>query len=102
MRAPLASMEDISQVNTPLPTPGPSPRSRHRWSIMSHRSSLGIILDEDEDEKLVEETTVMTPVPEIVEETNDDNTDDVEDIERETVQLLPEADQFMTGVRGIV
>ena len=28
---------------------------------MSHRSSLGIILDEDEDEKLVEETTVMTP-----------------------------------------
>ena len=44
----------------------------------------------------------MTPVPEIVEETNDDNTDDVEDNERETVQLLPEADQFMTGVRGIV
>ena len=30
--APLASMEDISQFNTPLPTPGPSPRSRHRWS----------------------------------------------------------------------
>ena len=28
--APLASMEDISQVNTPLPTPGPSPRTKHR------------------------------------------------------------------------
>ena len=28
--APLASMEDISQINTPMPTPGPSPRTRQR------------------------------------------------------------------------
>lgn len=32
--APLASMEDISQVNTPLPTPGPSPRTRHRYNMV--------------------------------------------------------------------
>ncbi|XP_023338639.1 uncharacterized protein LOC111709244 [Eurytemora carolleeae] len=53
--APLASMEDISVANTPLvtplgtplTTPAPSPRTRHRWS---HRSSLGTILDEEEDD----------------------------------------------------
>ena len=30
LEAPLASMEDLSQLNTPLPTPGPSPRTRIR------------------------------------------------------------------------
>jgi len=46
--APLASMEDISLAGTPRPTPRPSPRTRSRWS---HRSSLGIILDEEEEDK---------------------------------------------------
>ena len=43
-RAPLASMEDLSVVNTPIPTPtaGQSPKSRARWS---HRSSTGMLLD---------------------------------------------------------
>jgi hypothetical protein len=36
--APLASMEDLSVLMTPMSTPGPSPRSRARWS---HRSSTG-------------------------------------------------------------
>ena len=43
-RAPLASMEDLSAINTPIPTPtaGQSPKSRSRWS---HRSSSGMTLD---------------------------------------------------------
>lgn len=45
--APLASMEDISQVNTPLPTPGPSPRTKHRYretlTVTSHLSLLSSI-----------------------------------------------------------
>ena len=36
--APLASMEDLSVLMTPMSTPGPSPRTRARWS---HRSSSG-------------------------------------------------------------
>lgn len=36
--APLASMEDLSVLMTPMSTPGPSPRTRARWS---HRSSTG-------------------------------------------------------------
>ena len=36
--APLASMEDLSVFNTPMTTPGASPRTRARWS---HRSSTG-------------------------------------------------------------
>ena len=39
MLAPLASMEDLSVFSmTPMSTPGPSPRTRARWS---HRSSTG-------------------------------------------------------------
>lgn len=65
-RAPLASMEDLSVVNTPIPTPtaGQSPKSRSRWS---HRSSSGMTLDnmlgpinelgEDEQEKDEENCT---------------------------------------------
>ena len=37
--APLASMEDLSVLNTPMTTPGASPRTRARWS---HRSSTGM------------------------------------------------------------
>ena len=37
--APLASMEDLSMLNTPMTTPGASPRTRARWS---HRSSTGM------------------------------------------------------------
>lgn len=36
--APLASMEDLSILMTPMSTPGASPRTRARWS---HRSSSG-------------------------------------------------------------
>lgn len=36
--APLASMEDLSVLMTPMSTPGASPRTRARWS---HRSSSG-------------------------------------------------------------
>ena len=43
-KAPLASMEDLSVVDTPMDTPGASPRSqRARWSL--HRSSIGSQLD---------------------------------------------------------
>ena len=44
VRAPLASMEDLSVVNTPIPTPtaGQSPKTKARWS---HRSSSGMTLD---------------------------------------------------------
>ena len=38
--APLASMEDLSLLNTPMTTPGASPRTRARWS---HRSSTGML-----------------------------------------------------------
>ena len=43
-KAPLASMEDLSMVNTPMSTPtaGQSPRMRSRWS---HRSSSGTTLE---------------------------------------------------------
>ena len=56
VRAPLASMEDLSVVNTPIPTPtaGQSPRTRCRWS---HRSSSGMTLD-----------NMLGPINELVEE----------------------------------
>ena len=64
-RAPLASMEDLSVVNTPIPTPtaGQSPKSRSRWS---HRSSSGMTLDNmlgpinelGEDEQETEQTCI--------------------------------------------
>ena len=43
-KAPLASMEDLSIINTPMSTPtaGQSPRMRSRWS---HRSSSGANLE---------------------------------------------------------
>ena len=89
MLAPLASMEDISQVNTPLPTPGHSPRAKHRWS---HRSSLGIIMDEDETE---EEGVRFETVPE---ESHDHNNVVTE---RETDNLLEASDNFTASVTGL-
>ena len=73
-RAPLASMEDLSVVNTPIPTPtaGQSPKSRARWS---HRSSSGMTLD-----------NMLGPINEIGEE-------DQEDLEQGFNQIPPEAAQ---------
>ena len=56
-RAPLASMEDLSvlgtPIDTPLVTPCPSPRTSKRWSHLSHRSSLGTIVDEEEEQETI-------------------------------------------------
>ena len=55
-RAPLASMEDLSVVNTPIPTPtaGQSPKTKSRWSHrysqMSLDNMLGPINEMGEDE----------------------------------------------------
>lgn len=90
--APLASMEDISQFNTPLPTPGPSPRSRHRWS---QRSSLGIIVDEEETN-----FDKFDPVPEyeVTDKCDeaDDVTDDVDNIaDNDNNETLTDTDQLL-------
>ena len=61
-RAPLASMEDLSQVNTPIPTPtaGQSPKTKSRWSHrysqMSLDNVLGPINEIGEEEQEAEDT----------------------------------------------
>ena len=60
-RAPLASMEDLSQVNTPIPTPtaGQSPKTKSRWSHrysqMSLDNMLGPINEMGEEETETDE-----------------------------------------------
>ena len=56
--APLASIEDLcvlgTPIDTPLVTPCPSPRTSKRWSHLSQRSSLlGTIVDEEEEQETI-------------------------------------------------
>ena len=58
--APLASMEDLSVLMTPMSTPGPSPRTRARWS---HRSSSGSQYEPYVPSPLTSNTTPLPPPP---------------------------------------
>ena len=77
-RAPLASMEDLSQVNTPIPTPtaGQSPKTKSRWSHRYSQMSLDNVLGpineigEEEQEQEVEDTKT---IHENVQSPNNDN-----------------------------
>ena len=81
--APLASMEDLSVVNTPIPTPtaGQSPRARARWS---HRSSCGTMLD-----------NMLGPINEMGEEDHEpervcnDNNDQEDCLENGATESIP-------------
>jgi len=94
--APLASMEDISQLNTPLPTPGPSPRTKHRWS---QRSSLGIIIDEEESDFDKFDTVPEYEAEKIETMENGDSDDIMDDANNKLLaqaqQLLPARDTFI-------
>ncbi len=59
--APLASMEDLSVIMTPMTTPGASPRTRRRWS---QRSSTGSQYEPFVQSPLVTNSRLLEPMPE--------------------------------------